>query len=772
MSANEQERTTPPRDNLVRGLAPSHIEVRDEGANGDGAPTLYGHFSVFDSPYEVNSAWEGNFVEQIAAGAFKKTIRENRDGMRVLLQHGQDPQLGDKPIGAIRELREDDVGAYYEAELFRSVPDLVMDGLRAGQYGASFRFRVMREEWEDEPDPTDLNPRGLPLRTIKEAQVMEFGPVTWGANPVATAGVRSLTDEWRAAHVAALVNAGVEPGAVIDLLTTTTSGDTVTFTAAPDSERTVDADATSTTTDTASTAAPSHPAEEPRRDTQPATNTTSQEAGMSIEEMRARMGEIKRELEEIATEHAGAMLDAATQARWDGYVAENEDLSKRSSAEETRRAYLAGLAGGGGATDEVGTTISNPGIGQRVADGTGTYVTSRTNGDVPSDVFDVTSYHKRANDQEHMRRLIGDGARRAIETFNYPHPRADRDAVNAHLESILATDSPDKEIALRMLNCGSPLYRRAYYKHIAKQPLTSEEQRALAVGATATGGAAVPVQVDPTLISTANQALNPLRAISRVFTTTSYIWQGVTSGGITAQFRAEGARMSDNSPALVAPTIQPERADAFVPFSWELGQDWTALESALAPEFQDAKDYLEATKFAVGAGHGSNEPQGILVGAGTLFGSAAATAFSSLDVYALEAQLPARYIPNASWVATPAIFQKVRQFATAAGPGVWADSLVVGNPPTLLGYPAYKATNIGTAGSSLVSSVKWGVFGDFSRFAIVDRLGMETRVIDNLFSGNTAGGIAYPTGQSGIVMFWRTSSGVLDSNAFRTGTID
>jgi hypothetical protein len=51
-----------------------------------------------------------------------------------------------------------------------------MDGLRHGEYGASFRFSVVREEINDSPDPSEYNPTGLPERTVKEAKVAEFGP--------------------------------------------------------------------------------------------------------------------------------------------------------------------------------------------------------------------------------------------------------------------------------------------------------------------------------------------------------------------------------------------------------------------------------------------------------------------------------------------------------------------------------------------------------------------------------------------------------------------
>lgn len=183
----------PPRDNLVRAVLPG-VELR---AADDGTKTLTGHFAVFDEWTEINSAWEGQFLERVAPGAFKKTFRENRGGMKVLFDHGHDPSIGNKPLGAIRNLTEDERGAFYEVDLLDTTynRDLV-PGLEAGLYGASFRFRVMREDYVDQPDPSDYNPQGLPERTIREAKVMEFGPVAFPAYSGATAGVRSLTDEY------------------------------------------------------------------------------------------------------------------------------------------------------------------------------------------------------------------------------------------------------------------------------------------------------------------------------------------------------------------------------------------------------------------------------------------------------------------------------------------------------------------------------------------------------------------------------------------------
>jgi phage head maturation protease len=152
-------------------------------------------WSVFNRWTEIESWYEGNFMERIAPGAAKKTIREDRQSMRILLQHGRDPSIGEKPIAAVDLVEENDIGGYAEGRLFDGLDPLVVDGLRGGQYGASFRFRVMREELVKKPGVSDYNPKGLPERTIIEMAVSEFGPVTWGAYGDATAGVRSITDE-------------------------------------------------------------------------------------------------------------------------------------------------------------------------------------------------------------------------------------------------------------------------------------------------------------------------------------------------------------------------------------------------------------------------------------------------------------------------------------------------------------------------------------------------------------------------------------------------
>jgi hypothetical protein len=182
------------------------LAVRADEPAGD-APadgrlgTLEVDFSRFDTWYEIDSFWEGQFVERIVRGAFKKTIRENGSNVKVLFNHGFDFHIGDKVLGVPEVLEERDVSPHLEAGLLDTSYNRDLEpGLRAGAYGSSFMFEVLAEKWVREPEKSEHNPDGLPERTITQVRLFEAGPVTWPANPDATASLRSGTD-WYAEQV-------------------------------------------------------------------------------------------------------------------------------------------------------------------------------------------------------------------------------------------------------------------------------------------------------------------------------------------------------------------------------------------------------------------------------------------------------------------------------------------------------------------------------------------------------------------------------------------
>jgi phage head maturation protease len=190
---------------VVRGLATSaaaELRAATTDSSDDGLGLLVVRFSTFNVWYRVSSFWEGDYMERTQPGAFADTIRDDREQMRILFDHGFDPTVGNKVLAPIRELREEADSPVGEGPLYDTGYNRdLLPGLRDNQYGSSMRMQVLGESWDEEPGPSDHNPLGLPERTITRVRVREFGPVTFPANPDATAelasaAVRSLTDHY------------------------------------------------------------------------------------------------------------------------------------------------------------------------------------------------------------------------------------------------------------------------------------------------------------------------------------------------------------------------------------------------------------------------------------------------------------------------------------------------------------------------------------------------------------------------------------------------
>lgn len=188
------------REDLCRSVPFDIVRAADDDTS-DGL-TLEGYGAVFDTPTRIDS-WEGTFDEQIARGAFRKSLRERTP--RLQFDHGYHPLIGSIPIGRINEIGEDDRGLHLVARLSDNwLVEPVRDAIRDGAVdGMSFRFTVVRDEWRDEEGkvvkPEELAhilwggnvSRGVLTRTLKEVKVSEVGPVVWPAYEETSVGVRS-----------------------------------------------------------------------------------------------------------------------------------------------------------------------------------------------------------------------------------------------------------------------------------------------------------------------------------------------------------------------------------------------------------------------------------------------------------------------------------------------------------------------------------------------------------------------------------------------------
>lgn len=189
----------PPKNNLCRAVS---FEQRADTIGGDGF-TLAGYAAVFNSPALIDS-WEGTFNEQLARGAFRKTLAERKPVIQF--DHGRDMATGSVPIAAPPTIREDKKGLYVESRMHDNARvEPIRQAIASGAIdGMSFRFRVTRDTW-DPAEPDECEPGVIPMRTIQEVELFECGPVVFPAYDSTSVGVRSMLAEIPDADRARLV---------------------------------------------------------------------------------------------------------------------------------------------------------------------------------------------------------------------------------------------------------------------------------------------------------------------------------------------------------------------------------------------------------------------------------------------------------------------------------------------------------------------------------------------------------------------------------------
>ncbi|KXF48350.1 hypothetical protein AXA44_29665 [Rhodococcus sp. SC4] len=290
-------------------------------------------------------------------------------------------------------------------------------------------------------------------------------------------------------------------------------------------------------------------------------------------------------------------------------------------------------------------------------------------------------------------------------------------------------------------------------------------RRDMTVGTGSEGGMLVPLHLDPSILLSSDGSTNPLRKIARVVQVTGTSWRGVSSAGAQAEWVPEAAEVADASPTLAQPTVPVHKGDAFVPFSFELGDDGQNFLSELQGVLVDAADQLMAQAFTNGSGNG--QPTGLVTKVAGTSGSvvppATAETFSAADIFAVQNSLPPRWQPRAQWTANLSIINAAKQFETTNG-SLKFPEIATGQ---LLGRALNEnssqdgAPNAGVTGVANVL-----VYGDFQQFLIVDRIGTSLEVIPHLFGENRR-----PTLQRGGLLWFRTGSNAIVPEAFRVLSI-
>jgi HK97 family phage major capsid protein/HK97 family phage prohead protease len=486
----------------------------------------------------------------------------------------------------------------------------------------------------------------------------------------------------------------------------------------------------------------------------------------TLEELKARAAELRTQLIGIDEEARGVALDEEKQAEWDKAEAELRTVSEQVKAIEARQERIKSLA----QDEPERTERSKPGA---------------PNVHTKKDIFDLDAVRMDATSPEDYARRLKENARRFGDEAKFSRVIAREKAQERVSELVEEFDDDHGTLAKRILATGNPAYERAFSKALRAgnpQVLSGEEARIMQLGVDEAGGFAVPVQLDPTVILTNDGHIGDLRRLARVETIVGKEWQGITSDGIGVSRdgtpanvdygtdtpgeigrQPELAEAADGSPIFKQPKIAVTRVQGFVPFSIEIDQDWGGLRSEITRMLADAKAREENESFVLGDGTGL-QPLGVVGGLGSGQKVAAAgEGIAAGDIYGLVTQLAPRYRGNAAWLASAGVYNKVRQLGGAQDHAFWA--FMGGNTPSqLLGYPVHENSymDAGDFDDTVTAEHVAMVFGDFSNFLIVDRVGMSVELVPHVMGAN-----GRPTGQRGIYAIWRNNAKLLVPNAFR-----
>jgi HK97 family phage major capsid protein len=346
-------------------------------------------------------------------------------------------------------------------------------------------------------------------------------------------------------------------------------------------------------------------------------------------------------------------------------------------------------------------------------------------------------------------------------------------------DKVLRQGDPRGQTARYLAAVGNPAYTSAFAQilhdpqmgHLKFGPNEVEAVREAnyavqnAALTTGTTGVPLPLTIDPSIVITGAGALSPLRDLADVRTIGTHDHLGVSSDGVTAAYVQEGTEAVDATPVLAGPRISTQQGRAFVQWTIETGQDWDGIANELVQLIADARNVLDATKFLTGTG--TNEPYGIFGGNATYsltttqrVQTATVATLAAGDSWLLKAGIPARFIANTTFLASPVtwdtIFQLVpagsttlaQQFGDSDRGGPW------------LGRPKAEWSTMAagsTTGTKLVVGGNWR-----TGYRVVDRIGMQAEILPHML-----GATRLPLGVRGMYCYWRTGAAVTGQNALR-----
>jgi HK97 family phage major capsid protein len=311
---------------------------------------------------------------------------------------------------------------------------------------------------------------------------------------------------------------------------------------------------------------------------------------------------------------------------------------------------------------------------------------------------------------------------------------------------------------------------RAFLKYIRKgvAGLTSDESRALVEDST--GDFLVSPAIDDELHRTVEK-LVVIRQLASIRTTDKdrILVRSIDEPTVSWGKLETGAEIDESTPTPSEVTKYVEDLNGLVKIGKdELEDSDYDLVTYLANAFGRAIAEKENLGFLKGAGHGSNEPDGITLDA-TLVAATKTTAAAGVvtidDFLQCIYEVPPKYRQGSAWLFNSTLELAIRKLRAEVADGfygnyLWQPSLIAGSPPTFLGYPVYSQDDMDdlTDTAGVIAC-----FGNFQfGYRIVDRkevtiqrlveLYAESGLVGFLVHARTTGYLLRPSNKALVLL--------------------
>ena len=359
-----------------------------------------------------------------------------------------------------------------------------------------------------------------------------------------------------------------------------------------------------------------------------------------------------------------------------------------------------------------------------------------------------------------------------------------------HMEQLLrsghSVNLDSDLIAARLLATESDAYHSAFFKAVTEPApaWTPEENRAMgqyreverraaSEGTDSAGGYGIPVLIDPTIVLTSGAIDAPILSIATLKTITTNQWKGVTSTGLVFEITQEGSVVADKTPTLAQPVIPVYRADAYIPYSFEIGQDYPSFAEEMAGQLEQG--YINLLAQSTMTGSGSSYPTGIFTALKASGGNCAngtsgkevtlttLGTLGAIDIRDCWSSLGELFRQRSSWVMNVTTESVIRAFGNNLALSDFTQDLTAQGVDKLVSRPVVLSDYAPTYSTATTTVTQYCVLGDFSKFLIVQRAGMVVEQVQHLFDPTTG----RPTGQRAWLAWSRYGHNALDSNPFR-----